>query len=331
MKKKALITFVLAMMPGLTQYCAVADTDVYYDDALFRKYVDFPGLSLWLDASYGVTVDESDKVIRWADKYTRNNRKSDDAIPRSESEMPSYIASGINGRPTLRFDVSAIQVERDTAVWMRTGDLTAFIVFRSSRPDYISYESLLVQKDNKPEYAYTGYSAWIHPPGTILGNIAVSDIGSETVTGPNVRDGQTKIAMFEWDRDGMLNAYLNGDLADSTDISALSGYDIKAAAAYQLYIGHDRNRNYYFQGDISEIILYKRVLTAEERQSVMTYLNWKYVSSVPPVKCGDLGTLYDPMDLTGDCYVGFYDAVEFLSQWLECSDPAYPEACGIGY
>jgi hypothetical protein len=39
---------------------------------------------------------------------------------------------------------------------------------------------------------------------------------------------------------------------------------------------------YYFAGDIAEIMVYERVLTAEERQSVRRYLLAKYALEIPP-------------------------------------------------
>jgi len=46
-------------------------------------------------------------------------------------------------------------------------------------------------------------------------------------------------------------------------------------------------------------------------------------------RCGEIGTTYNPWDLTGpggarDCYVDFYDFAAFAQQWLQCTDPADP-------
>jgi len=40
-----------------------------------------------------------------------------------------------------------------------------------------------------------------------------------------------------------------------------------------------------------------------------------------PRRCGDLGTIYSPVDLNEDCQVNLADLAEFVEQWLEHTDP----------
>jgi len=56
----------------------------------------------------------------------------------------------------------------------------------------------------------------------------------------------------------------------------------------------------------------------------LDYFRWtNYGALVPviPENCGDPGTVYKQMDLNTDCYVNEVDLVQFLLEWLECTDP----------
>jgi len=44
-----------------------------------------------------------------------------------------------------------------------------------------------------------------------------------------------------------------------------------------------------------------------------------------PRRCGDLGTIYLPGDLNGDCSENFKDIAEVTDKWLECTDPGRDE------
>ena len=43
--------------------------------------------------------------------------------------------------------------------------------------------------------------------------------------------------------------------------------------------------------------------------------------------CGQLGTIFSVSDLNLDCYVNMRDFEILASEWLECTDPGYPDDC----
>jgi hypothetical protein len=54
------------------------------------------------------------------------------------------------------------------------------------------------------------------------------------------------------------------------------------------------------------------------------YIRWtNYGALLPklPENCGESGTVYKQTDLNTDCYVNEADLVQFLAEWLECTDP----------
>jgi len=58
------------------------------------------GLVLWLDASKGITKDESDLVELWEDQSPDGNNY----VQATEAAKPLFVDSVVNGLPILRFD-----------------------------------------------------------------------------------------------------------------------------------------------------------------------------------------------------------------------------------
>jgi hypothetical protein len=72
--------------------------------------------------------------------------------------------------------------------------------------------------------------------------------------------------------------YTNGvlALAESGKLPAIAGAQSTAT------VGRGYNNDTYFAGDIAEILVYRRALSAGERQAVETYLQSKYFSVTQP-------------------------------------------------
>ncbi len=83
-------------------------------------------------------------------------------------------------------------------------------------------------------------------------------------------------------------------------------------------------RRFHFNGQIDEVQLYDIALTQEN-------IDYLYAHPGEAIKlvCGDWGFL--DRDFDRNCYVDLADFAAFMSQWLDCTDPADPVHCVSAY
>jgi hypothetical protein len=76
------------------------------------------GMTLWLDATYGVTKDALANVSAWADRSSKKN----DATQPDPGRQPVFEGSAINGIPALRMTSSVLGVAVNDGFEIGTGD-----------------------------------------------------------------------------------------------------------------------------------------------------------------------------------------------------------------
>ena len=192
----------------------------------------------------------SNSVIGWADQ-SGNGRNVV-----SDGENPGYNLSAINSKPAIEFFSSALI---GSIGFNFASNNTLFIVFKARS---VTAGALWGQGNGEFISAVTnGY--------TQISNSNVSAIVSSNVASsintPYLFSSRNSSSNFQ--------LYLNGNSTGTATYNSFSG------ASTNQYIGADYNNGsyeYFYNGYISEIIVYNRAITTTERQQVEAYLMGKY-------------------------------------------------------
>jgi len=175
------------------------------------------------------------------------------------TNCPLYIASGINGKPVLRFNAQ-LMFGGTIGTFISASAYTAFVVFR---PTTITSNSGVARLNNPIlNSGSSSFGLYLRStPAVIAHN---EDGGSKQVETPLVSTAAPALASF-WLESGSLNLQLNNQ---STIASVASGNNINLGTDFRVGEG---NNNY--QGDIAAILIYNVALSAADRAFVQSYLN----------------------------------------------------------
>lgn len=222
----------------------------------FSQPNNIPDLLVWLRADSGI-VHTSQKVSYWEDLSGNNNH----AVQNNSNNQPLYInqVSEIANNPTIRFNGSS-----EFLLINSGGNVgSAYIVlnWRGSLPNFPDYNGIITQQE--------------FSPSTML---FAGKIGS------------SKLYDYEPDLAFNVQDYKVNDIT-SLDLAPLQDYKIVSAitstapkSLNNFIIGREgASLSRHWNGDISEIIIFKRPLTLAENNNVIEYLRNKYA---PPVSLG---------------------------------------------
>jgi hypothetical protein len=224
------------------------------------------GLSLWLKADAGVAIGGGNHVNTWADQSSNGNNAVGPTM-----KKPVYVANGINGKPTMSFNGSTELFQINNSNSLDVTNCSIYIVLQRNG-NGTGNEVTFMKNGN------TLYDAGRYWQTALLNgensNFAVytNDV-LDRDSNTYLADGLARIMSFTFDG-STFNIYSNGiktasyaqngDINSSTGILQIGGYN----ASF--------NAQEYFNGYISEFIIFNRALTDEENLSVTNYLNSKY-------------------------------------------------------
>lgn len=218
------------------------------------------GLELWLRGDYGVTADAAGKVTSWAVEGS-----SLKAVAKDPAEWPALVAKAINGKPAVRFDgdhnMLQVPMSIDAAV---SPELTVISVWSSATAATTTLRKLYGADDGGYDRA-----AGIDSRASD-GNYAVF-AGSGGVVGVFTFAANTPNLTIENYANKKLNTWVNGAVAKA---SVDAEYDSMPDHFFIGGTGHTYTEPW--QGDLAEILVYKRTLTEDERKKVEDYLGAKY-------------------------------------------------------
>ena len=208
-------------------------------------------LRLWLDAGAITGLSNGDPVATWADQSGAGN----DATQGTALKQPSYVSSGLNGRPVVRFGDGDATTGDGMATGLSLGSpYTVFAVF-----DYQSTVSTYRR-------AVQGSGNWLIGPY----NNSVRHYASGWVADPGPRVEPNRFYVGQAVNTGAASTFLV-DGADFTTSSAPTGSPgVVHLGGSGLYPGEVLN------GDMAEVLIYDRALSAAEQTAVMGYLKQKY-------------------------------------------------------
>ena len=230
-------------------------------------------LELWLDANDASTItkDGSNKVSAWNDKSGNGNN----AGQGTPAAQPTYDATGFITKPTVTFNGVNDFVDLDSMI--NTTDFTVFAVLE------IPTEITSATTTNTLIGPLTSANPW---GGIAFGTISWT-IADEVVSmlglnpSPQFAYSQANIPAGN----SVMEFYLNGTteeiLINDYQLSLLDGWGGLDSSTHTLKklqrIGGARDSYIqHFDGSISEMVIFSRALSADERSAIKNYLSNKW-------------------------------------------------------
>ncbi len=219
-------------------------------------------LSFWAEATAEDAFDDSantDSVATWYDINTYTTEKNN-ATQSTSGSQPTYIKNAINGLPALRFDgVNDYLTVSGTVMGVR--EYSLFLVEQRRASTSASYFYATGSQGVKMGYSTTIEFRLVHNNGA--NDFTNSSVPAYSSPIPRIISvvakpaSSTKIAT---------KIYFNGAL-QLNDPNGRNNYGI--AAAYNIGLAP-------YNGDIGEIIIFKRCLKPSERVDIEQYLSQKW-------------------------------------------------------
>ena len=263
-------------------------------------------LQLWLDADadYTITKDGSNKVSQWNDKSGNENH----ATQWTSNDQPTYSTSGMNGKPTFSFDGAGDTFDISNNISL-TNDYEIFIIAESTWLEtWVSFilgssstnTKLGKQQNNKIFARVINGGAF---------DISVDFPSKNTPFLENfTRNSNNKIDV-SFNNAGFNRLFSGAEQSGSTTFNKIGVDDLLV-------------QNNYWEGKISEILIYNKALSASERNKVISYLAkkwWIGISAFHPDNFSDLTIWLDASDTSTITK----DGSNRVSQWDDKSTNGY--------
>ena len=224
------------------------------------------GLGVWLRADRGV-LQKDGLVQQWLDQSGNQL----DATQISPNFRPKYLATGFDGKPTIEFDGQSQFLKFADGFGDLGRGLTAFIVAKPTNSDCAS----MVEFSNGSEVEDIAFGMWQ--------NKWTYEVAANFVQNGAVDNSNFSLYSLVHRAVGSVDLRNNGNLLANVSFDVPAVPESKSRA--NNFIGHTLYADCgYFQGQISEIILYARPVTDKELLNIEAYLSqrWSLVGTSAP-------------------------------------------------
>lgn len=245
-------------------------------------------LLLHLDAGVGVTTSAG-QVTGWADQATTVGGANDAVAP---GNGPTLVASGINGLPTLNFSAASsqyLQIAGNSA--FDSDEFTWFIVGQTNTPGSTthlirsSYTSGAGGASGALWGTFTQSNVFKSNARTQSGVFKSSDVAATT---------NASVINAQWSAADTVSATVTTASGSLTGATA-TGADAAPTGHNYTRIGANTTLlNEFYDGKISEVLVYNSTLAPSQRNLVQGYLNVKYDTVTPTLRNGL--AMYSSMD-----------------------------------
>lgn len=237
------------------------------------------GLMLWLAADVGVTADAGGQVTGWNDQSGNGNN----AAPRAgapSTEAPTLAANVVNGKAVLRFDGQddVLEIPNSATLQPQAGDWTVFFVAKRLAASQGDFPQVI---GSRPWVSGLdeGWSVSMSSGGAVGSHYADGAAGHDVpAVLSNARLSQSAFQMWQVEENraaGTTTFYANGDLdATRSTPMPVEAVDQLDAVYIGREIGGSDNRRANLE--LGEILVYNRVISKTERESISSYLSEKY-------------------------------------------------------
>jgi concanavalin A-like lectin/glucanase superfamily protein len=250
-------------------------------------------VALWLRAAHGVQTDKSNRVIAWQDLALGSNHISNDAFQPNPKARPLYVLDGLHGRPAIRFDGAAAYLT--TTPISTTNDQTIVVVFQYApeEPGAARIAGQIVNYNGPP----SRYLPDVRSPGVLqlgekidsssgpVASIAAkafvgrdsrgADISAGIVVSKSLGYSHPRVAAYVYNNtDNSSSLYVDGNPV------AESSAPTRVAVASRKVIGkHGIFDQWYFHGDLSELVIFNTALRPSEVEELSRQLMEHYAIS----------------------------------------------------
>lgn len=218
------------------------------------------GLRLWLDAAVGITTNASGAITNWADQSGNTN----DARQTTAANQPLWLASTLNSRPVVRFDGVNDSFSFLNNPLNALTQAEVFVVTKATADVPAANKSLW-------RLGGSGSGSLTYPAtdGTIS-----EDFGSTTLK--SLRDPSQALNQYHLynvgAKSGEWVARINSTVQLSVTNNTVSFWNPPT-------LGSGPG---FYAGDIAEMLIFNRVLSAAERELAERYLVGKYALATAP-------------------------------------------------
>lgn len=222
--------------------------------------------ALWLDADDSSTITlVSGAVSEWRDK-SGNLRHATQA---TAENRPLLVADGLNGTDVIRFDGTNDILQSTTTIDLTSGFTFFYIgknrIAKNYQGIFRIHNTITTSTDNCVIYYQTGGNS-----GNLVSsaNNFARYLQTNSIMPPVNNYG---IININHNTTSTGNHYVNGIIQTTSNVGSGSLFP-SVANTYYIGVGYgDTSR---FDGDISQIIIFPRVLTQAEREEMEGYLAW---------------------------------------------------------
>jgi len=249
------------------------------------------GLVTWLETTLEKSFDDGEKVdtaiggtgtiTTWYDINPQTSSLNNATQSGASSLNPRYIADGINGLPALNFDGDSSDYGDDALQMsnVTTKDYTVFVVLKTQYSGYGAGAAAQAFASSCVLWSDISGNANDVIPVAIGGSFVKTFVGAGasagvTVTGSiAVNDNKAHIVMISrMMSTGLISIYVDGVADNSSTLTTNVLSDNS-----NLFIGGNQlNTTRSYAGEISEIIIFDKVLKDNEKSRIDNYLKTKW-------------------------------------------------------
>jgi len=240
---------------------------------------DFPGIEdceLWWETDPAtLTLDGDSKATAWADQ-SANNR---DLSQATAAIRPTFLTDQLNGYGALRFTatptymmlLSGLNLARNKAGW------TAIYIYKSSSPT-TDNQILVDGLTSFPSRRLHILAAHNSGYKSGIGYTRLDEVAGTLKTQNTYTPNEFGIHIGAWDwAAATASLWVNGTvLIDAAVYNTAGNTSDTDLASFTLGCGYTHATNRNFIGDLVAMIMYSRVLTADERTSINGHFSRKY-------------------------------------------------------
>ncbi len=228
-------------------------------------------MASWLDANQIVGAGNGDPIGTWSDASTNGN----DAVQGAGANQPAYVASGIGGRPSLNF-VGSDFMEIGATSDLDSDEVTWFIVSQATVGFATGERRGLIETETS--FSNATWGTFMREFNNILsGMYSIARESGGSVVFSNTDFSTTAqlnpfITTAVVRADDSFDNFLNGNGGVNG-----AGADANGFTHVQTIIGSRYSKpTEFFDGQISEVILFNEELNSAEITIISNYLGAKY-------------------------------------------------------
>lgn len=248
------------------------------------------GLALWLDASQLSGLNDGDAMSSWTD-MSGNSRHATGTT----TQRPTYKTGIVNGKAVARFNGSSNGLVTGNVDFTGTSAVTVFCVASCISGS----DRAMVELTTSTAAVTNGFVLFRQTTSNKPVAFIRGDVGNSVATHDVAMSGTSTFRLVSAKFDKSLSTneavvWVNGGWSSTISNSN----NTNAFANAPIYIGSRAQSSLFWSGDIAEVLIYNRALTATERLQVQGYLNDKYAlyfaaNATTVVDTADTSTITD--------------------------------------